>query len=297
MKYVCFLTHCLHQLCVYLNWVNLLCRSSWPHCPYMVQCNIVYRSASKQSHYYLYNSHTIVKTDCTVVKYIKEQDSNTRPRGRIARWILELLGYDFEIQYRPGKSNATADALSCLPSYPPSTETQPNISGTPIKTTTDFMDSDNAFDNVNEQDRHNELQLEKNEWCEAQLLETKASPSHKYCFDLPDKNLVAEQQNCPVIGDLYRFVDTGLAPAGDSLRTSMPLWMEFSLIFFYQHRVIHKDQFNSLMEQIVVSEKYRTRLLKEYYYSLAGGYHQGSYRSFLYIRQKYYLRLMWNYIH
>ena len=26
---------------VYLNWVNLLCRSIWPHCPYMVQCNTV----------------------------------------------------------------------------------------------------------------------------------------------------------------------------------------------------------------------------------------------------------------
>ena len=30
------------RLFVYLNWVNLLCRSIWPHCPYMVQCNTVY---------------------------------------------------------------------------------------------------------------------------------------------------------------------------------------------------------------------------------------------------------------
>ena len=38
-----FLYIALTMLLVYLNWVNLLCRSVWPHCPYMVQCNTVYR--------------------------------------------------------------------------------------------------------------------------------------------------------------------------------------------------------------------------------------------------------------
>ena len=37
-----FLYIALTMLLVYLNWVNLLCRSVWPHCPYMVQCNTVY---------------------------------------------------------------------------------------------------------------------------------------------------------------------------------------------------------------------------------------------------------------
>ena len=89
-------------------------------------------NAFKQFHYYLYNSHTIVRTDHIAVKYIKEQDSNTRPRGRIARWILELQGYHFDIQYRPGKTNAAADALSRLTEYPPSTQKQPHVSSTPI---------------------------------------------------------------------------------------------------------------------------------------------------------------------
>ena len=205
-------------------------------------------SAFKQFHYYLYNSHTIVRTDHTAVKYIKEQDSNTRPRGPIARWILELQGYDFEIQYRPGKSNAAADALSRLPSYPPSTETQPHISGTPIIMTTDFMDSDNAFDNVNEENQHNKPQLEKFEWCEAQLFETETLPSHEFCFDLSDIDLPTEQQNCPVIGDLYRFIDTGLVPAGDSLTQAdiasqdQYAIMDGVLIHFDQPRVKHKDQ-------------------------------------------------------
>ena len=37
------------------------------------------------------------------------------PKGRIARWILQLLQYDFEIIYKPGKSNTNADAISRIP--------------------------------------------------------------------------------------------------------------------------------------------------------------------------------------
>jgi hypothetical protein len=34
------------------------------------------------------------------------------PIGRRARWIMELQQYKFDIQHRPGKANANADALS-----------------------------------------------------------------------------------------------------------------------------------------------------------------------------------------
>ena len=37
-----FLHIAFTRLFVNLNWVNLLCRSVWPHCPYMVQCDSVY---------------------------------------------------------------------------------------------------------------------------------------------------------------------------------------------------------------------------------------------------------------
>ena len=261
-------------------------------------------SAFKQFHYYLYNSHTIVRTDHTAVKYIKEQDSNTRPRGRIARWILELQGYHFDIQYRPGKSNTAADALSRLTEYPPSTQKQPQVSSTPIIMSADFMDNDKAFDTVNDQDQHNEPQLEKFDLCEAQLFEDNETlPSNEYCLDLSDIDLAVEQQNCPVIGDLYRFIDTGLVPAGDALTQAdiasqdQYAIMDGVLIHFFQPRVKHKDQFNSLIKQIVVPEKYRAKLLKEYHASLAGGCHQGSDRLFLSIRQKYFWKRMWTDIH
>ncbi|KAH0737546.1 hypothetical protein KY290_036251 [Solanum tuberosum] len=31
------------------------------------------------------------------------------------RWLSKLIGYDFEIRFRPGKLNSAADALSCVP--------------------------------------------------------------------------------------------------------------------------------------------------------------------------------------
>lgn len=53
-----------------------------------------------------------VITDHLSLKWLNSIES---PTGRIARWALELQQYTFDIEYRRGKSNVVADALSREP--------------------------------------------------------------------------------------------------------------------------------------------------------------------------------------
>ena len=58
---------------------------------------------------YLEYSHFIIQTDHQALSWLKNLKE---PVGRLARWALELQGYNFEVQYKPGRLNKTADALS-----------------------------------------------------------------------------------------------------------------------------------------------------------------------------------------
>jgi hypothetical protein len=58
--------------------------------------------------HYLFNHFTIV-TDHSALKWLK---TCKIPKGKRARWIMELQQYNFTIEHRAGKSNANADALS-----------------------------------------------------------------------------------------------------------------------------------------------------------------------------------------
>ena len=44
--------------------------------------------------------------------------------GRVQRWSLTLLGYEYELVYRPGSHNGNADSLSRLP-LPDTPKTRP----------------------------------------------------------------------------------------------------------------------------------------------------------------------------
>ena len=61
---------------------------------------------------YLEGYEFTVITDHLALKWLNSIES---PAGRIARWTLELQQYRFEVQYRRGKLNVVADALSREP--------------------------------------------------------------------------------------------------------------------------------------------------------------------------------------
>ena len=62
----------------------------------------------KHFYHYLSRTFTIV-TDHAMLKWLK---TSKMPKGRHARWIMELQQHHFTIEHRAGKHNANADVLS-----------------------------------------------------------------------------------------------------------------------------------------------------------------------------------------
>ena len=60
--------------------------------------------------HYLIGRKFIVQTDHSNLQWLLQQKN-----GRLERWAMRLLEFDFALQYRPGSSNANADALSRHP--------------------------------------------------------------------------------------------------------------------------------------------------------------------------------------
>jgi hypothetical protein len=62
--------------------------------------------------YYLRFRPFLLRTDHKPLKYIKTMDAVD---GHVRRWLDAIANYDFEVQYREGKSQGNADALSRAP--------------------------------------------------------------------------------------------------------------------------------------------------------------------------------------
>ena len=66
--------------------------------------------AIQHFHHYLVSQPFTIVTDHSALKWL--QTCKIPNSERRARWIMHLQNYKFDIQHRPGKSNANADALS-----------------------------------------------------------------------------------------------------------------------------------------------------------------------------------------
>jgi hypothetical protein len=58
---------------------------------------------------YLWGRHFLIRTDHYSLKFLLDQRLSTIPQHQ---WISKLFGFDFTVEYRPGRLNTVADALS-----------------------------------------------------------------------------------------------------------------------------------------------------------------------------------------
>jgi len=58
---------------------------------------------------YLWGRHFLIRTDHYSLKFLLDQRLSTVPQHQ---WISKLFGFDFTVEYRPGRLNTVADALS-----------------------------------------------------------------------------------------------------------------------------------------------------------------------------------------
>ena len=78
------------------------------------ECLAVIWATRKFCHYLLGTSFTL-ETDHKPLEWLESHRQSHARSQRLERWSLELRAYDFNITYRPGKSNQCADALSRCP--------------------------------------------------------------------------------------------------------------------------------------------------------------------------------------
>jgi hypothetical protein len=57
----------------------------------------------------LWGRQFLVRTDHFSLKYLLDQHLSIVPQHQ---WISKLFGFDFTVEYRPGRLNTVADALS-----------------------------------------------------------------------------------------------------------------------------------------------------------------------------------------
>ena len=238
------------------------------------------------------------------MKYFQNQP---RAVGRIARWILDLQNYDYEIEYRSGSNNAAADALSRLPVYPPSSENQPDIPSEATAMTTIAESDDLHIGNDDHNDNSQSVShitdsddpLQPNhEWLAYLISENSDhDDAQEYCYEthnIDDIDIIAEQKNCEEIGPSHSYIMTGIVPPGIQFTKAQFASMDQYqikdnvLVHLYQPRTRNIHQYHAIVTQICVPKKLRGRILSQYHDSIISGGHQAFDRTFQAIRQKYY---------
>ena len=231
----------------------------------------------RKFHTYLYGSHTTVITDHQALEHVYK---NPKITGRISRWNILLQNYDYTVQYKKGKHNTNADAISRLENLPqPDNENADDIIPENVDLFVIDPDPQDVIDR--EPQFHEYFVFEHME---------SVIPS---VMPVNDIDIVTAQKQCPVIGPIYNFIESGELPEDHELKPSIiadasQYFIKNGVMYhLYQPRVRNLQKHKPLTSQIVIPKSLRPMVLSEFHDSLTAG-HQGFLRTYAAIHERYY---------
>ena len=241
----------------------------------------------RKFHCYLYGSQTVVYTDHQALEHVC---NNPKITGRIARWNILLQNYDYTVKYKKGKSNTNADAISRLENLPKPVNDNPDD----IQTRhIDLFVTNPAPEDIIERE---------GVFKEYVLYDDESVPHMPSVMPINDIDIVKAQKDCPEVGPLYKFIETGEIPEDADLKPSIiadasQYFIKDNVLHhLYQPRVRNLARHKPLTSQVVIPKNLRPLVLSEYHDALLMGAHQGYLRTYAAIREKYYWDQMWKQI-
>ncbi|KAE8743456.1 hypothetical protein FOCC_FOCC010946 [Frankliniella occidentalis] len=213
---------------------------------------------------YLLGRPFVFYTDHSALQWLR---SFKQLEGKLARWIMRLEEFQFEIRHMKGKELTNADALSRRPDRPCAPD---------CRTCKRLEDqSDAHHDDINFLVRSFQI----------------------YCTEWDDDNVSAAQQADPDIGPIYQAVLCGQRPhfqqiVGNS-QVTRSLWVQFKSLLI-EHGVL-KRRFEHASgdpqfarNQIVVPADRATNLVIQYHTGPSSGSHFGVSKCYKLLRERFY---------
>lgn len=199
--------------------------------------------AMSHFHSFLYGHSVTVYTDHSAVKAIL---STPNPSGKHARWWTKVYGRgvkEVKIQYRPGKANANADALSRSPQAP-----APDTGLAEDEIQVAAVGSEDSGMNIDS------------------LLQSNSAST-------PLISMEDEQRKDPDVMEVIKFLEDGVLP-GDRDR-ARKLALQENLFVIIDRILYHLDSKHDHRKQVVVPRHLQKRIMEETHRGPMSGHFSG----------------------